>query len=639
MRIAPDVVQQIRERADIVEVVNDFVSLKKKGSNWMACCPFHHEKTPSFSVSPSRGIYKCFGCGRGGDAVSFVMEIDSVGYGEALRYLAKKYGIEIALEEELTDEEREKQNEKDSIYIAMNYARDFFREQLWETDDGKAIGLSYFKERGFIEKTIQTFELGYSPSAWQAFTNQAESAGYGLNILSKAGLTIAKEDGKKFDRFRERVMFPIHNLSGRVVAFGARLLKKDPKQAKYLNSPETPVYTKSKIVYGIYQAKKSIREADECYLVEGYTDVISLHQAGIENVVASSGTSLTTDQIRLIKRFSDNITILYDGDNAGIKAAIRGVDLILEEGLNVQIVILPEGEDPDSYVKSVGESKFREFIQEHSQDFIRFKASFYQKEAENNPLKRAEAIRELVNSISKIPDAIKRAVFFQETAKLLDVDEQVLLVESNKITRQEIQKPKLAPDSTFHFEESVNVVEEKEKDTAISPILFQEKESIRLLLNYAHLPIENDQKLLEYFLSEIDDISFETPIYNQILELFKAELQKGNLVDAQFFLHVENEEIKKAVIDLITPRHEVSENWQKKYKIIIPKEEDLLQSIAYKSIMRLKLRYVRKAIQANAEELMQAKTDEEQDDLLMVGMQLKDTEKEIAKLLGNVILK
>lgn len=637
MRIAPDVVQQIRERADILEVVNDFVSLKKKGSNWMAPCPFHHEKTPSFSVSPSRGIYKCFGCGRGGDAVSFVMEIDSVGYGEALRYLAKKYGIEIALEEELTDEEREKQNEKDSIYIAMAYARDFFREELWDTDDGKAIGLSYFKERGFIEKTIQTFELGYSPSAWQAFTNQAEKAGYSLNILSKAGLTIAKEDGKKFDRFRERVMFPIHNLSGRVVAFGARLLKKDPKQAKYLNSPETPVYTKSKIVYGIYQAKKAIRDADECYLVEGYTDVISLHQAGIENVVASSGTSLTADQIRLIKRFSDNITILYDGDNAGIKAAIRGVDLILEEGLNAQIVILPEGEDPDSYVKSVGETQFREFIQKYSQDFIRFKASFYQKEAQDNPLKRAEAIREVVNSISKIPDAIKRAVFFQETAKLLEVDEQVLIVESNKITRQEAQKPKLTPESTFGFEESVNTVEEK--DTAVSPILFQEKESIRLLLNYAHLPIENDQKLLEYFLSEIDDISFETPVYNQILEIFKAELQKGSLVDAQFFLQLENQEVKKAVIDLITPRHEVSENWQKKYKISIPKEEDLLQSIAYKSIMRLKLRYIRKAIQENTEGLAQAQTAEEQDDLLMIGMQLKETEKEIAKLLGNVILK
>ena len=373
MPISKETIQLIQDRADVLEVVSDFVSLKKRGANWMACCPFHNEKTPSFSVSPSKGIYKCFGCGRGGDAVSFVMEIENASYPEALRYLAKKYGIDIQEDEKLTDEELAQQTERESILILLDFAAKYFQEMLSQNDEGKALGMSYFKERGFLPKTLETFGLGYSLSAWDGFTKVALQKGFTKEILEKAGLTIIKDTTKIFDRFRERVMFPIHNVSGKTIAFGARLLKKDKKQAKYLNSPETPVYHKSKVLYGIYQAKKSIREHEECYLVEGYTDVISLHQGDIQNAVASSGTALTIEQIRLIKRFTNNITVLYDGDSAGIKASLRGVDLILEEDLNARIVALPDGEDPDSYLKALGPSAFQKYLDEHKEDFITFK--------------------------------------------------------------------------------------------------------------------------------------------------------------------------------------------------------------------------------------------------------------------------
>jgi DNA primase len=400
MRISNEVVQQIQQSADIVEVVSDFVTLKKRGQNMMACCPFHNEKTPSFSVSPAKGIYKCFGCGKSGDSVKFVMDVEGVSFVEALKYLAKKYGIEVEEQEAQTDTELQQQHEKDSLYIVLNYAKNYYQQLLWQSDEGKAVGLSYFKERGFKENTIKDFELGYSTETWDHFTKEALSKGYNADILEKAGLLIRKEE-KQFDRFRGRVIFPIHNVSGKVVAFGARILKADKNQPKYLNSPETEVYHKSHILYGLFQAKNAIRQEEVCYLVEGYTDVVSLHQAGIHNVVASSGTSLTLEQIRLVGRFTQNITVLYDGDAAGIKASLRGTDMILEEGLNVKVVVFPDGNDPDSYVKLIGAVAFKEFIAKNSKDFITFKTELYLAEVANDPFKRASVIKEVVESITK----------------------------------------------------------------------------------------------------------------------------------------------------------------------------------------------------------------------------------------------
>jgi DNA primase len=385
--IPKDTIQTIIETARIEEVVGEFVHLRKRGVNYVGLCPFHNEKTPSFTVSPAKGIYKCFGCGKAGNSVNFIMEHEHYTYPEALKFLAKKYNIEVE-EEEQTPEQIQQLNERESLYAVTEFARKFFTEQLLNTDEGKSIGLSYFKERDFTDKTIDEFQLGYSPDRWDAFTKAAKENGYEKQFLVKTGLTIDK-DGKHFDRFRARVIFPIHNLTGRVIGFGGRILKKDDKKAKYVNSPESEIYNKSKVLYGIYFAKNEIIKKDNCFLVEGYTDVISLFQAGIKNVVASSGTSLTTGQIRLIKRYTPNITILYDGDAAGLKASFRGIDMILEQGMNVKVVLFPEGEDPDSYARTHRSVEVEDYITSQAKDFIRFKTSVLLEETQNDPVKKA----------------------------------------------------------------------------------------------------------------------------------------------------------------------------------------------------------------------------------------------------------
>jgi len=392
---------------DIYEVISDFVQLKKSGSSYKALSPFVDEKTPSFMVSPAKGIFKCFSTSKGGDAITFLMEVDGLSYIEALKYLAQKYGV--AIEEEERDENYiHAQNERESLFITLNFAKNFFVEQLWENTEGKNIGLSYFKERGFEEETIKNFELGYALDQWQGLTDAAKKKGYKDEYLEKTGLKIVKED-KAYDRFRGRVVFPIHNVSGKVIAFGARALKSNEKGPKYINSPETELYTKSKILYGMYQAKNEIRNRSNCYLVEGYTDVVSLHQAGIKNVVASSGTSLTEDQIKLIKRYTENVTVLFDGDRAGIKASMRGIDMMLSGGLNVKAVPFPDGEDPDSYSKKIGGSQFKIYLEEEVQDFIRFKTDVYLT-GNTDPIKRADAIREIIESVALVSDSIKRTV-------------------------------------------------------------------------------------------------------------------------------------------------------------------------------------------------------------------------------------
>jgi DNA primase len=658
MRISNEVVQQIQQSADIVEVVGDFVTLKKRGQNLMACCPFHNEKTPSFSVAPAKGIYKCFGCGKSGDSVKFVMDIEGVSYVEALRYLGKKYGIEIEEQAVPTDTQLQQQHEKDSLYIVLNYAKNYYQNLLWQSDEGKAVGLSYFKERGFKDNTIKDFELGYSTDAWDHFTKDALSKGYQQEILEKAGLLIRKEE-KQFDRFRGRVIFPIHNVSGKVIAFGARILKADKNQPKYLNSPETEVYHKSNILYGMFQAKTSIRNEDTCFLVEGYTDVISLHQAGISNVVASSGTSLTLEQIRLISRFTQNVTVLYDGDAAGIKASLRGTDMILEEGLNVKVVVFPDGNDPDSYVRQIGATAFKEFIRQHSKDFITFKTELYLAESANDPFKRAGIIKEVVESITKIPDPIKRAVFFRQTANMLQMDEGTLIVESNQILKkQQAEKDKkgksartqtanpadnrqalaqelpdgIMPPPELELEMPVEIAEPKK-----NPIVYQEQESIRLLISYADHPIDEHNKLCNYLLAEIEGIEFQTPLYNRILDIFRAQLQMGHIVGTEYFIRHWDADIQAEAINLVSQKYQLSENWLDKFQIFIPQEKDMLTHVAYSNILRLKHRILQDKIAANMKNLAKAQTSAEQETIMRIHMQLKEIEKQIAGILGNVV--
>ncbi len=646
MRILPSTIQTIKERANVLEVVEDFLSLKKKGTNYWSPCPFHNEKSASFSVTPSKGIYKCFGCGKGGDSLTFVMEIENLTYPEALKYLAKKYNIPIEYDETQTEEQKDEQNERESLLIALEYASKYFQDLLHNTEAGKLIGMSYFKERGFIGDTVKNFQLGYATEGWDVFTQRAIKEGYSFDVLQKAGLSILTENGKQLDRFRDRVIFPIQNLTGKAIAFGARLLKKDEKQPKYLNSPETLVYHKGNVLYGLFQAKKSIKEQDNCYLAEGYVDVISLHQAGISNVVASSGTALTQEQIRLIARFTHNITVLYDGDAAGIKAALRGLDLILEEGLNVKIVLFPDGEDPDSFLRKVGTIAFQDFITEKAQNFIFFKTGFYLKEAKNDPIKRTEMIKEITESLSKIDDRGQREFYIKQCSELLNIDEHILILETDKFIIKRGAQKRQNNASEPNPEIGIDLPDLDKAETEIivdSPILFQEKENIRFLLTYAHIELEKDLTMHRYFLEEIADITFETPIYAEILHIFKRELGKGVLLTIDYFINQEeSNEIKEAVIELITQKHEISHNWEIRHQIVIPKEEDLLNGLVYKAILRLKIRHIRKKIKQNTNAMQKAEEANDmdlQEELMIQGMEFKAIEMEIAKILGNVVLK
>ena len=683
MRIPEETVERIRQASDILEVINDFVSLKKRGSNYIACCPFHNEKTPSFNVNPVRQIYKCFGCGKAGDAVRFVMDIENIGYGEALRYLAKKYGVEIE-EQEQTPEELLRQNERESLLIALNFAKTYFQELMQKTDEGKSIGLSYFRERGFTNPTIDAFELGYSLDQWDGLLQAGIKRGYNPDMLEKAGLILRKEaegggKAKTFDRFRGRVMFPIHNVSGRVIAFGARILKTDKNQPKYLNSPETTVYHKSQVLYGIYQAKQAIRQEDVCFLTEGYTDVISLHQAGIKNVVASSGTSLTTEQIRLVARFTPNITILYDGDAAGIKAALRGLDMVLEEGLNLRLLLLPDGEDPDSYVHKVGAEAFKAYIKQHSQDFIDFKASRWLTEAGDDPLKRAEGISDVCASITRIPDLLKRQTLSQRVAQVFHVSEQSVISEINRLLRKQQeqgqkeaerqqhrteatnrQAPSQQPATTDDINALLNSLSDADADlpdivipdaparpatqakTGQTPLALQEAECIRLLLNYGARELEPGITLCQYVLSELHEIDFQTSPYNLILTLYREAYAQGDILLASDFLNqrVSTEQaIQEQAIHMTTPRYEISDGWQK-HEIFVPSEEEIgiLADAAYRNILRIKKMLAEQRMsQIQAQMREPANSADEADRLMLEFMGMKRVDMEISRLLGTVI--
>ena len=640
--IDPSTIEEIKNRIDIVEVVGDFVTLKRSGSSYKALSPFTNEKTPSFYVVPSKGIFKDFSSGKGGDAITFVMEVDGLSYVEALKYLAGKYGIEIK-EEQQSDEALQAQNKRESLYIVLNFAKEYFERILHDSEEGKSIGLSYFRERGFTDETVKKFELGYSKELWDGLLNEATTKGYKKELLAEAGLIIDKE-GKTYDRFRSRVMFPIHNVSGKTIAFGGRKLSSTDKSAKYINSPETELYFKSKVLYGMYQGKNAIRKEDNCYLVEGYTDVISMHQAGIENVVSSSGTALTEDQVKLIRRYSEHVTVIFDGDQAGIKASMRGIDLLLEGDLNVKAVALPDGEDPDSYARQLGAAGFQDFVAEEAQDIIRFKTKVLLDETGNDPVKKAGVIKDIVSSITRINDPVKRTVYIKECSDLLGISESVLIAEQNKILienrrgQRRDEPPMLEEMPPFPMEEQQLV-----DSLDISKIIeFQERESVRVLVNYGKNKIQTrelqDQYLIDYFLNEADEIQFTNETYRKIVEVFRQKLREGEVIDGEYLLNHEDDEVRKTVIDLSADKYEISENWSEKYQIYVPRETEFLKDVTYTNVLRLKFRIVQQLIQEETDKLKHTTNEAEVDELLDDINELKKVSVEIAKILGNVLV-
>lgn len=645
MSISKLTTDKVKERADIVEVVGDYVPLKKKGQNMWACCPFHGEKTPSFSISPAKQIYKCFGCGKAGDPIQFIMDIEGIGFAEAIRHLAKKYAIEIEEEETQTPAQQQEQSERESLFIALNFAKDFFVKNL-ETQEGKSIGLSYYRERGFTPSIIEKFDLGYALDGWDHFLKAAKSAGFEEEILLKAGLILQKEGdpSRLYDRFRNRVTFTIHNVSGKPIGFGARILTKDKNQPKYINSPETPIYHKSDVLYGMYQAKKAIRDQDNCYLVEGYTDVISLHLSGIENVVASSGTSLTEGQIKLIKRFTNHVTVLYDGDNAGIKASLRGIDLLLEGGLLVKAVVFPDGEDPDSFSRKVGTQAFQDYLQSNSRDFIGFKIGLYQEEIKRDPIRKAELIREVVQSIGKIPDSINRSVYAKEASGLLNIEEEIIHAELNKALlktqKDQFQRAKEEAEAEEKLEELLPIA--PKQFTAEEALLIQEKEVVRILINYGLEQLDQEGTYLsQYLLSETEELEFQTPVYRKIWAIYREQLAKGTIPGYEYFLGLQDAEIKNQIIEMISPRHEVSTHWTETHQIIITKETDDLPQTAYKTILRLKRKTIKKMMEDTAQKIRKGELEQLSEaeilDLQQLYFGLKKIQIEIDRELGIVI--
>ena len=592
-------IERILDAAEISDVVSDFVTLRKRGVNMLGLCPFHNEKTPSFTVSPAKGIFKCFGCGKAGNSVNFIMEHESLTYPEALKWLAKKYHIDV-VEHEDTEEQKQLNDERESLMIVSGFAQKYFTRFLWEENEGRTIGLSYFRERSFRDDVMKKFEVGYAPDGKTPFTDAAQKEGYKIDFLEKTGLTIKRDDWVR-DRFAGRVMFPIHNLAGRVIAFGGRILKENKETAKYLNSPESEIYHKSKVVYGIFQAKREISKTDKCYLVEGYTDVLSMHQAGIENVVASSGTALTVEQIRLIKRFTPNITIIYDGDAAGIKASLRGIDLVLEEGMNVKVLLLPDGEDPDSYAKKMGASGFTNYIRENETDFIQFKTRLLLKDTEKDPVAKAKLITDVIRSVSVIPDAITRSVYIKECSKLLDVNEEVLY--------NEVQKHKRKQNDDLQAigvrEQTRKAARQTETPKEIKPNQFLEEELVylRFLLKFCNFPLfeiegENpgETELMsvgEFMISELekDDLISENRLFRTIFQEVSENLDNKSFDPWKHFVYHPNGEISKLATDLLSEKHNESKIW-KRGGGYTEQEEDILDLLIPKIINEYKLRLI-----------------------------------------------
>ncbi|NQY66311.1 MAG: DNA primase [Flavobacteriales bacterium] len=651
--IPKETIDKIFNTSRIEEVVGDFVQLKKRGVNMIGNCPFHDEKTPSFTVSVAKGIYKCFGCGEGGNSVNFIMNHENCTYPEALRHLAKKYNIEVE-DRDQTPEEVLKQTEREGLFIVTNFANTNFQENLHKTIEGKSIGLSYFKERKLNDEMIEKFELGYCMDSFDAFTKTALKAGYNLDNMVKTGLTISKEE-RSFDRFKGRVMFPIHNLTGKVLGFGGRTLKNDKKAAKYVNSPESDIYSKSKVLYGMYFAKKSIINNDLCYLVEGYTDVISLHQVGIENVVASSGTSLTVEQIGLIKRFSNNITMLFDGDTAGIKASFRGIDMILEQGLNVKVVTFPEGEDPDSQAKKLGNEGMKDFISSNSKDFVLFKSKLLLEGNENDPVAKAGVIKDIASTISIIPDRIIREEYIKMCWNVLDVEQETLFTEVAKIRRNKFMSSRQSNERD-HYEEVVDLRPKRApqaKESSFSSE-YQEKDLMRILVNYGDKHIhffdlnedgeeeETVYRIADYIINDLqeDGIIFKPKGYQMIIQEYEKALAEGkDLPTEQFFIQHKNKDVASTIVDLLSSAYALSKNWEERHQIVVSTEEIALKKAVVNSINSLKMKQVEALILANQEKMKEPSSSENIEDLLKTQILLSEAQKQISAELTRVIIK
>ncbi len=593
--ITQNTIDLVFETARVEEVIGDFVQLKRAGSNMKGLSPFSNEKSPSFMVSPVKQIWKDFSTGKGGNSVTFLMEHEHFSFPEAIRYLAKKYNIEIE-ETVSSDEDKLVANEKESMYLVSEFASKYFQHVLWEEEEGKAIGLSYFKERGFSNETIKKFNLGYSPNTWDALTKEALGKSYKLEYLEKTGLTIVGED-KQFDRFKGRVMFPIQSMSGRVLGFGGRILTNDKKAAKYLNSPESEIYHKSNVLYGIFLAKQSIAKLDNCFLVEGYTDVIQMHQAGIENVVSSSGTALTPNQIRLINRLTKNITVLFDGDAAGLRASIRGIDLILEEGMNVKVCTFPDGDDPDSFAKKTPYEELVKYLEENSKDFIQFKASLLMKDAKNDPIKKADLIRDMVTSISKIPDRIKKEIYIQECARIMDISEEVLF----STLAQMAQKDLSEANKKFKQEQKVFEVVKNETTATVSKvdiISLLEKTILEILLLYGHHEVDFENVFIQFdengkeieaiekvkhkiyeriYLSlQEDEIELANPVFNAIYIDLVSQYHQNETLDKNHYLNNLLPEHAEIVTDIIMNDEKYQlHGWLDKKQVFVKEKDDL----------------------------------------------------------------
>ena len=649
-RISKETIDRIMDTARIEEVIGEFVNLKKSGQSYKGFSPFTEERNPSFYVSPAKNIFKCFSSNKGGSVVTFLMEHEHFTYPEALRYLAKKYGIEIE-EDEQTQEDKDRMDEREALFQVNAVAQKFFHDQLLNTDEGKSVGLSYFKDREYNLDIINRFGLGYSPNKWDALTGHCLSEGYKAEYLVKTGLTIEKDDGKRYDRFRARVVFPIYNLSGRVVGFGGRILTREENKPKYVNSPESEIYNKSNVLYGLHVAKSEIIRQDKCYLVEGYTDVISMVMAGFENVVASSGTALTPDQIRLIKRFTKNITILYDGDEAGIKASFRGIDLILEQGMNVRIVMFPPDEDPDSFVRGQRTAETRELLA-GEKDFIRFKTGLLMQDAEGDPVKKAGLIRQIVETIALIPDAIYRNVYIKECSSLLDTPEQVLVNELNRILRNRFRKDQPAIADYDPGQEPEAIPQPKDVDYTDSE--FQEREIVRILLQYGgeeitlEREIEDEKGMMvkeeisvnvgKYLVAAIraDDLVFNNAVYQMIFDEYRQLISQGFEVDEKNFINHDMEQIRSTSADLLSTPYELSENWEKN-KIFVAREDAHLKTLVDSSLLSFKIKKIDARMLALQQQLKDTGNDEDQDLLLQEYSGLKKISQKFNTDLSRII--
>ena len=640
--ISPSTIQQIQSRIDIIEIVSSFVKLKKRGTNYLGLCPFHNEKTPSFTVSPSKEIYKCFGCGRSGNTISFLMELEKYSYVEALKWLAAKYNVPIE-ETNISPEIKQLNQIADSLHIINSFAQKFFSEVLLETSEGQDIGLSYLKQRGFREDTISKFQLGYNPEAADSFAKAALAMQFNSDYLQKSGL-VAFRNEKLVDNYRGRIIFPIHNQSGKIVGFGARLIRSNEKAPKYINTPENEIYIKSKILYGSYFARTAIDKANECLLVEGYTDVVALHQAGIENVVASGGTSLTPDQLRLVKKYTNNLTIIYDGDAAGVKAALRGLDLALEEGLNVNLVLIPDNDDPDSYIHKKGASAFTDLIKRNKKDFVLFQLENALKDAGNDSYKKSALVNQIAETISKInrvEDFTKQQDYIHKSAELLKIDEAGLHTLVNKFVREKYDKQERKVQEK-QFDDQYNA-EETDHGDALD-LFNQDEESeramVRSLLDFGLNNWDSELTVAEYiFENSVEEEMIDNKKLLEVIETYKEWYHAGIQPTGKNFLYHENQEMSTLVVSLMEFPYEVSPGWKEHFEMPVPSREDTYKEEVFSTVNYLKLRKVKRLISLNQKDMEYTQNDERLLQLLQTHKHLKEIEIEMTKQIGTVILK